>query len=44
MPRFHCFCDRYWYPILPQCRLPGSQPFNVSQPCPLDQIMDVGMD
>ena len=27
------------YPILPQCHLPGSQPVNSSQPCPLDQIM-----
>jgi hypothetical protein len=42
LPRFTCFCDRYWYPILPQCRLPGSQRFMFSQSCPLDQILDVG--
>jgi hypothetical protein len=42
LPRFNCFCDRYWYPILPQCRLPGSQRFVFSQSCPLDQILDVG--
>ena len=42
LPRFNCFCDRYWYPILPQCRLPGSQRFMFSQSCPLDQILDVG--
>jgi hypothetical protein len=42
LPRFNCFCDRYWYPILPQCRLPGSQRFAFSQSCPLDQILDVG--
>lgn len=42
LPRFSCFCDRYWYPILPQCRLPGSQRFMFSQSCPLDQILDVG--
>lgn len=42
LPRHRCFCDRYWYPILPQCRLPGSQPYNTSQACPLDQILDVG--
>jgi hypothetical protein len=42
LPRFNCFCDRYWYPILPQCRLPGSQPFKSTQACPLDQIIDVG--
>jgi hypothetical protein len=42
LPRHNCYCDRYWYPILPQCRLPGSQPYETSQPCPLDQILDVG--
>ena len=43
LPRFNCYCDRYWYPILPQCRLPGSQRFKSSQSCPLDQILNVGM-
>ena len=42
LPRFRCFCDRYWYPILPQCRLPGASAFNSNQSCPLDQIIDVG--
>mmetsp|Transcript_28097 Transcript_28097/g.45024 ORF Transcript_28097/g.45024 Transcript_28097/m.45024 type:complete len:331 (+) Transcript_28097:1708-2700(+) len=42
LPRHNCYCDRYWYPILPQCRLPGSQHYKTSQPCPLDQILDVG--
>jgi hypothetical protein len=42
LPRHNCYCDRYWYPILPQCRLPGSQAYKTSQPCPLDQILDVG--
>ena len=36
------FYSTQWYPILPQCRLPGSQPFKSNQPCPLDQIIDVG--
>lgn len=43
LPRFNCYCDRYWYPILPQCRMPGSQRFKSSQSCPLDQILNVGV-
>lgn len=42
LPRHRCFSDRYWYPILPQCRLPGASDFNSAQPCPLDQVIDVG--
>jgi len=40
IPRMPCHCDRYWFPILPMCRSPGSElkrPFS----CTLDQLVDV---
>ena len=40
IPRLPCHCDRYWFPILPMCRSPGSElkrPFS----CTLDQLVDV---
>ena len=40
VPRLPCHCDRYWFPILPMCRSPGSElkrPFS----CTLDQLVDV---
>jgi hypothetical protein len=40
IPRLPCHCDRYWFPILPMCRSPGSE---LQRPflCTLDQIVDV---
>ena len=40
VPQLQCHCDRYWFPILPMCRSPGSElkrPFS----CTLDQVVDV---
>ena len=41
LPRFNCFCDRYWYPYC-RCVVFPDQPFKSTQACPLDQIIDVG--
>lgn len=39
LPRFTCFCDRHWTPIMPQCAMANSDlkpPFY----CPLDHIFN----
>ena len=40
IPRLECHCDRYWFPVLPACRAPGSE---LARPyeCALDQLVDV---
>lgn len=39
MPKFTCYCDRYWMP-LDDCRLPGALKQRLPFECPMDYVLD----